>query len=168
MRATLLDARDLLFPEGIAFINLNYSAEAGIAEVTRHRLAAHKGVQELLAQLHTLENRSLADEVTGWLDAGDHLRQLEVQRRQFEQGSSTPQPSIDRTALTRARNRWIRVVNALTNSIDLDDVPDENLHKLLLAPLSEALSRAENRSKRAASKPSPAKPPGEPVPDPKS
>ena len=164
LRAAIVDARSLLFPEGMAFINQNYAAEAGVAEVTRHRLAEHKDVQTLLTTLPSLENRTLADEVAGWLDAGDQLRQLEVQRRQITNQGDSPQ-SVDRTAVTRARNRWIRVLSALTNQIDLDDEPDEQLKKAILNPLNEALDRAENRAKKSAAKPSPTSPTEPPAKD---
>jgi hypothetical protein len=159
LRSSILEARDLLFPDGLFFINQNYSAEAGVAEVTRHRLAGNKEVSALLAALPSLEKRSLADEVASWLDAGDQLRQLEVRRRQLTDQGSVGESPVDRSLLVRARNRWIRVVNALTDQINLDDTPDEKLQQAILNPLTEALSRAEGRAKKASKTTPPPPPP---------
>jgi hypothetical protein len=145
-RDAIVTARDQLFPEGTEFLDQNYPSEAGVARTTRQRLADHPELGELLARLPSLESRTVADEVTGWLAAADQLRQLESQRRHLEQGGAAEAP-LDRAAVGRARGRWALVVQALVNQISLDETPDEQLRQLILDPLTEALARAEGRSK---------------------
>lgn len=142
-RKALVAARDVLQPDGLAFINTNFPAEAGVAEATRRRLAQHPEVSKLLESIPLPGGQTLASEVAAWLDAGQRLGDLETARRKLE---SSPLPSGPAQAV-KARNRWIRVVNALIEQINLDDPPDEVITALVLAPTRKALARAAQRSK---------------------
>lgn len=151
LRQALSDARGVLQPDGLAFINLNFSAEAGAAEATRHRLAQHPEVTKVLTRVPLPEKKTLASEVDAWLAAGDRLGALETARRKQEQGDAAA-PS-NQPGAVKARNRWIRVVNAMLDQIRLDETPDPEISRLVLAPVQKALGRAEARSKRAPSPP---------------
>lgn len=153
-------AQSLLHPDGLAFINLNFAAEAGVAALTRHRLKEAPEVQALLASISLpFAGKTLSDEVAAWLGAGDTLSKLETERLTLVDASEdAPEQPSDRKAQSLARNRWIRVVRAIVDQITLDASPDPDLRRLVLRPLSEAESRADARAGRASSPSAPTEP----------
>lgn len=159
---TFAEAQALLHPNGLAFINQNYAAEAGVAELTRHRLQEAPAVQALLASIPLPPGfgPTLAAEVQTWLDAGETLRKLEAERIALVDTSETASAqSPERKPQSVARNRWIRVIRLVLDQINLDESPDPELRRRVLLPVAEAEARADARAGRAVQPASPPEPP---------
>lgn len=140
--AALLQLRDKLMPAGLGkTIRTTFRAQAGWTNLLRAQLTAD--VRQALQAVPLPNSRNLDQTVTAWLDAGDRLGQLEMERARLEErdGSSFAEQSV------AARNKWIRVVNALVNLSELAELaPDAE--QLIFGPLRDAEAKAEQRAAR--------------------
>jgi hypothetical protein len=149
--AALLELRDTLMPEGLAkVIRSTYRGQAGFAALLRQRLSAASRSQ--LRALPLPGGKNLMDSVDAWLSAGDRLGQLEEEKARREAASPTTAGRIQ-----DARNRWIRVVNAVIANATLADL-DDATHRTLFGPLQDAEAKADLRQarKKAEHVPAPA------------
>ncbi len=137
----LLELRDELMPDGLsAVIHNSYRGQVGFAALLRGRLEG--GTRAALRELPLPGGKNLLDAVDGWLDAADHLGQLEEQKARLAATAPTVAGRI-----FDARNRWIRVVNALLANAALADLTEEQ-ERLILGPLRDAEAKADARSAR--------------------
>ena len=132
-----LNIRDQLFPDGLKFITSSYADEAGYAQLLRERLTHESKIA--LKALPT-PGGSLFKIVMAWLAAADELGKLETKKTQLlaaeRPAEGTPGGQL------KARNRWIKVVHSVLAMLDLEEV-DADTQRLILAPLQDALAKAE-------------------------
>ncbi|WP_157068852.1 hypothetical protein [Sandaracinus amylolyticus] len=104
-RAKYTQLRDRLFPTGVAVVNLSWTEQGGEAKLRAGRVT--ESDERLLAKLKIHDGTTLLDryralqQVATTIDANEKSRAAMV--AETITGSST----------VRARNQWIRVVNAL-------------------------------------------------------
>lgn len=142
--AAIVDARELLFPSGTSIVTRSYLEEAGEARLARERIVPK--TRALLEALPSLEERTLADEVDAWMEAGDALGALEARRTAAEASLSESPIHTTPKAASRARTSWIRVVTAIVDNLALEEELDIELEQHVLLPLREAETRADRRA----------------------
>jgi hypothetical protein len=139
--AALLELRNSLMPEGLGKVVRNtYRGQAGFAALLRQRLDASARSQ--LEALPLPNDDNLLNRVQAWLDAGDRLGKLEERKARLEAASPTTAGMIQ-----DARNRWIRVANAVIANADLAELDDAQ-QRTLLGPLRDAEAKADLRQAR--------------------
>lgn len=144
--ADLITLRDKLLPDGLSSMQKTYRAEAGQAlqlaesitpEIKAKAKAIHVGPgpqkQTLLAYLNE------------WITIGKRLGALEDEKAQLIADQSH---AATGNVLVQARNRWIRVVNALVADAELAEI-DANTEQTLFGPLRDAEKKADGRSRAA-------------------
>jgi hypothetical protein len=139
--ALYLDVRDQLFPRGLKFITGSYADEAGEVNFARERLTSES--KAVLRALPTPAG-NLMKAVNVWFAANEELGILEAGRAKLEAQVAEQKAGSVQVGQLRARNRWIRVVRAVLQMVDLQK-PDADIERHLLAPLDRALKEAERR-----------------------
>ena len=141
--ASYLNLRDTLTPHGLEVVRWSYTDEAGEADLVDSRLT--KDDKALLAQIATPKG-TLLDAHKARVKAGRDLGDLEKRRAFLEAQASTAATPAD---VIRARNLWIRTVNAFVAILALEEnLSDEDREKIL-GPLERAEQKADR--KRASS-----------------
>jgi hypothetical protein len=135
-------ALDALFPDGMRIVNAPYAEEAGRTKLVRERLSP-----EVKATLKAISSPdgTLLKTVAAWLDAGDALGALEEKRAKMEAAAARNRQSSGGGHLLRARNRWINVVRAVVDMIELEE-PIGVVRDEVLGPLDRALAQASRRA----------------------
>jgi len=136
----LLELRDVLFPEGLQGVNRSFREEAGATKLLSQRLTREH--RAALQKLPLPGSRTVLDQVDEFLSVGKRLGEIE-DRRAAEQmpGGTTG------TDVIRARNKWIRAVNALLSMAELVEMPADT-YQLVFGPLRAAEKAAERRQQR--------------------
>jgi hypothetical protein len=137
--ASYLALRDALTPRGLDTVRLSYTDEAGEAELTDRRLT--KDDKALLGKLPT-PNGTLLDAFKARLKAGKELGDLEKERGALE--SQAPAATTPADAV-RARNLWIRTVNAFVATLALEENLSEADREKILGPLERAEQKADRK-----------------------
>lgn len=138
-RENLLRIRNLLLPEGLVATQKSYRQEAGQASLAAARLTAQD--KRLLARIPTMSG-TLLDAVNRWFELAASLGQLDRERTTLSE-SQTPAAG---DALA-ARNRWIRVVQAIRAVLALSGDSSPEI-ALILARLAAVELHADRRSAR--------------------
>lgn len=136
-----LNIREELFPDGLKFITSSYSDEAGQAHIVRERLTAES--RGALKALPT-PSGSMLKAVLAWLSAGQELGKLEIRKAQLAAAERPIEGTVQGNHL-KARNRWIKVVSSVISMLELEEEINADTQRLILAPLHEALAKAERR-----------------------
>lgn len=151
-----LALRDTLFPDGIAFINRDYTFEVGLATLTAQRI--DKADKKLLAKI-PLPGGKLQDAVDAWFLSAKKLGDLDGKRASAESAQGTGPTASD---AVKARNRWIRAVNAMVANLELDAKATPELTEQVLAALRDAEAKAARRRGAAPEAPAAAEPTAKP------
>lgn len=147
-----LDLRDKLLPDGLRAVQRSYVDQGGEIVLLQGRL--DDVAKRALADIGTPEG-PLHLHVQAWMKAATRLGQLEQKRLDLTSGAS---PSDTRKSdVLRARNEWIRVVNALQTNLQLDEVTPEDMHRIFRY-LDAAEAKASRRSPVEAPKDEDVKP----------
>ncbi len=139
----LLELRDFLAPEGLSSIQKSYRAEATQAAQLKDRITP-----EVRAQLDSLQiglsgqSKPLSHFVDEWLTLGRSLGMLEDEKSRLQ---DSPEQTTAQ-AIVKARNLWIRTVNALIAQAELVEI-DEATDRLVFGPLRAASKSAERKAK---------------------
>jgi hypothetical protein len=154
--AVFLSLRDKLTPRGLDTVRLSYTDQAGEAELTEGRLT--KEDRTLLGKLRT-PTGTLLDAHKTRLSTAREIGALEKQRAALEtQAPATTTPAD----AVRARNLWIRTVNAFVAILALEEgLGDEDREKIL-GPLTRAEQKADRKRVSGAAA-DPAAAPAEPA-----
>lgn len=137
--ASYLALRDNLTPRGLDTVRLSYTDEAGEAELTDRRLT--KDDKALLGKMPT-PNGTLLDAFKARLKAAKELGDLEKQRGPLE--SQAPAATTPADAV-RARNVWIRTVNAFVAILALEEGLSDADREKILGPLERAEQKADRK-----------------------
>lgn len=127
-----------LFPWGLQVTQFSYREEVG-ATIQIRQIAT----PELMAELEAipLGDRTMADMLRAWLQAGDELGQKLRERDQVLESLTKSGTAITEIDARGSRLRWIRTVRALLASLDLIEMSD-TLRERMLAPLKRAVAQA--------------------------
>jgi len=142
--ADLITLRDTLIPDGLSSMQKTYRAEAGQAIQLAARITP-----EIKSKAKTIlvgpgpQKHSLLTYLNEWITVGKRLGALEDEKAQLIAEQSN---AATGTALVQARNRWIRVVNALVADADLAEI-DAAADLTIFGPLRDAEKKAEGRSR---------------------
>jgi len=142
----LIDLRDTLIPDGLPSMQKTYRAEAGQAQQLEDRLSPSlKSRTDSILIGQGPAQKPLTKYLVEWIEIGKKLGALEDERARLlaEQADAS-----SGTILVKARNRWIRVVNAMLADGDLADLPAQT-DALVFGPLRDAEKTAELRSRPA-------------------
>jgi hypothetical protein len=137
-----LEIHEQLFPDGLKFITGSYGDQAGEVTFARERLTSES--KAVLKAMPT-PSGSLMKAVDAWFTAGDDLGALEARRAKLEAELAQKKSAGVQGGQLRARNRWIGVVRAVMQMLELEK-PDVESERHLLAPLERALKKADRRA----------------------
>lgn len=137
--AQIARLQDMLFPDGLKVVQYSYRETAGQGALLASRMTAAQ--KALLATL-PVQGGTMLDEVHAWLEAAARLGALENERTRLAQ----PLPA---GTTMRARNQWIRTIQAVRTVIDLE-APESPLIHRLLQRIVDAELAAERRLRGGA------------------
>jgi hypothetical protein len=145
----LIALRDKLIPDGLSSQQKTYRAEAGQAAQLADRLTA-----DVLKQTDAIivgqgaAAKSLTEYLKEWITLGKQLGALEDEKGKIlaEQADAATG-----TALVKARNQWIRLVNSFIADGALAQL-DDGTDALVFGPLRDAGKKADARVRAAAGK----------------
>lgn len=143
----LLDLRDELFPEGLRAVTRSYLDQAGETAILQRRLDDR--TKSALLSIST-PKASLYRYVENLIHVGRRIGDLETERVTLAKTSN----DTTRADVVRARHEWIRTVNALRASLELDGVTPED-YKRIFGPLEEAEAKADRRAQSSATESAP-------------
>lgn len=132
--AQIARLQDMLFPDGLKVVQYSYRETAGQGALLASRMTADQ--KALLATL-PVQGGTMLDEVHAWLEAAARLGALENERTRLAQ----PLPA---GTTMRARNQWIRTIQAVRTVIDLE-APENPLVHRLLQRIADAELAADRR-----------------------
>jgi hypothetical protein len=131
----LIVLQSVLLPEGLALTQKSYREEAGQAKLLESRLAPEHIT--LLKKLKTLDG-TLWDAVREWISVAGQLGALEDERTGAMDDGSSGGDGV------KARNRWIRTVNAMRTLLALVEEEHPGAHAILRR-IEEAERKADRR-----------------------
>jgi hypothetical protein len=143
----LLQLRDFLVPDGLSSTQKSYRAEATQAAQLKDRITP-----AIKAQLDSIQigmagqSQPLSHFVDEWISLGKKLGLLEDEKARIQDSPA----ETTAQATVKARNLWIRTVNALIAQAELVEI-DEATDRLLFGPLRAAVKNAERKSKGKSS-----------------
>jgi hypothetical protein len=137
-----LSARNELHPKGIKFIVGSYADEAGEVELAQERLTADT---KTVLKAAPAPGGNLMKHVQAWFAAGKELGDLEQEKAKVVAEMGEQQAGGAQGNQVRARNYWIKVVRALLQNVELEEI-DAETRRHILAPLELALTKAERRA----------------------
>lgn len=132
---SLLELQSVLLPDGLTIVQKSYREEAGQTALLDSRLSPDHIA--LLKKIKTPEG-NLWDAIQEWMNVGAKLGALENER-------TAPEPAgTSASDVVKARNQWIRTVNAMRSVLALVD--DHNpLVQSILRRIDEAELKADRR-----------------------
>jgi hypothetical protein len=129
----LRDLQQVLTPDGLALVQKSYREEAGQAALLESRLTGDH--VSLMKTIQTPEG-TLEDAVLEFISTGKQLGALEDSRAAVQKTGPTPADAV------KARNRWIRTINAMLSLIELLDEPSEAV-RAIVQRIQIAAAKAE-------------------------
>jgi hypothetical protein len=146
---SLADLHAVLLPNGLTIVQRSYREEAGEARMLKKRLTDEH--RALLKNLPLPGRRHMLQLVEEWIATGIELGKIEDERAAKQ---AAPQ-AVKAADVVRARNTWIRAVNAFMSMADLHEVPDDT-KQLLFQPLWDTdRSASRRRGKKATAEGAP-------------
>ena len=142
-RAFLLELRDTLYPSGLSGVLDAYLVEAGNMELMAARITP-----EFRAYMQSviIEDVSLMDTIERLIEIGKELGAVERERARL--GSAEDTNAITKADLLAARRRWIRIMQAMIQLLDIAPDVSEDIRDRILQPL---LKEEERMAKKRAS-----------------
>lgn len=147
--ARYIALRDKLYPDGLELVRWSYTDEAGDAKLVDKRLTPED--KEFLKAI-PIPHGTLYDVHMARVKAGKELGEIEKQRTALEKQAPGAPTAADGA---RARNLWIRTVNALLSLLELEEKLSEGDRDRLLAPLRRAEQKAARRGGASAKESAP-------------
>lgn len=133
--APYLEARDILYPEGMSIVTASYRAQAGTAEKVKQRITPD--VERVLARTKVGE-RTLLEEVNAWLAAAGEISKKVAERAEI---AGELDDAVRAADIHAARLKWVGAVNDLLQLIRIAGI-DADTRRVLLANLYEAERKA--------------------------
>jgi hypothetical protein len=139
-----LDLADQLFPAGLKGAKRSYLDEADEVALTAQRVT-----DDMRQTLETLKvpGGNLMSEMDVWFKAGETLGDIEQKRVRL--GQDKNEKSVSLSDVSKARSRWIRVVNTMLQILDLVPTLDDVSRNRLLQPLRTAEAKADRQRHNA-------------------
>lgn len=142
--AEFVTLRDTLLPDGLHSQLKTYRAEAGQAAQLSNRVTpAIKAQTDAILVGQGSAAQPLSAYIDEWVSLGKKLGALEDEKGQLE-----AEPGKG-TELVKARNLWIRVVNAMVANADLAAL-DAETEALVFGPLRDTEQKADERTRQQA------------------
>jgi hypothetical protein len=130
-----------LFPEGLAVVNTSWLGEAGNAARLAKLLEEESELRPFLKGIAVPGKGTLLDVVERWIGAGEELEKVEHLRGELLQKQAVP---ADKATIQAARSRWIRLVSAVLNNLELSGSPAKAI-EAIRGPVLRASERAGKR-----------------------
>lgn len=144
----LLALRDELVPDGLRSVNKSYRAEALQADELGKRLTpAMRARTDAITVGAGAAARPLTAYLDEWVALGKELGALEDERDRLLAGP--PDPTTIVPSATKARNYWVKVVNAMLDAAELAEL-DEATMATIFAPYWAIERKADDRARQAA------------------
>lgn len=144
--AALIVLRDTLLPHGLSSQLKTYRAQAGQAAQLADRMTPSVRAQTDALLIGQGPNaKTLSAYVDEWIGVGKQLGALEDEKGQLEADSGGG------AELLKARNLWVRVVNAMVANAELAAL-DADTEALVFGPLRGTERKADERVRQAATK----------------
>ena len=145
----LLMLRDQLLPDGQQSMLKSYRAEATQAAQLEEQLTpALRARTDAILIGEGATAKRLTVFLDEWIAIGKELSALEDEKGRIEAAAAVGE-SVSGTTFLKARNFWVRVVNALVANADLVDV-DADKKATIFGPLWNAEKKADERARQAA------------------
>lgn len=142
--AELMALRDILVPEGLSSVQKTYRAEAGQAAQLEARLTpAVVARTDAILVGQGPSQKSLTHYLQEWIAIGKKLGGLEDEKGRLAEQQADASSGL---SLVKARNRWIRVVNALVADGELAELPAPT-DTWVFGPLRDAEKKAILRAR---------------------
>ncbi|RVU45723.1 hypothetical protein EA187_08120 [Lujinxingia sediminis] len=141
----IVEARDLLFPQGMGIISASYRDQAGHALSLGERVTPE--VRDTLGRVH-FDGEDLNAFLERYINVGREMSGL-IARRAELQGEDD-QTRVSASDLREARYQWQRVVTALLRLLEISRLSETDKRRLL-TNLNEAVAQAAARRTRVAS-----------------
>lgn len=162
---SLIALRDRIHPNKLPQVNATWAAESGNAATVHADI--DKDVRAELTALHTIEGRTLLDEVMAWIKAGEALGPIAAEKATIEHRIEHPEQVSSDGALHAARLAWIKTVRALESNLDIVKGLTATERSTVLGLLHQTAASADryNASKRqgGGDEPKPPTPPNGPA-----
>lgn len=141
-----LDLRKALLPDGLRAVTRSYADQGGEIILLKERLRP-----EIIDALRAIPtpNGSLYSHVEAWIKAGRELSDLHSERLDILK--TIGESEVRGADVIRARHEWVRVVRALRNSLELDNVTPEDREKVFRYLESVALASRSRKGSAATS-----------------
>jgi hypothetical protein len=148
--APMVTLRDALIPDGLSSVQKTYRAEAGQAAQLSDRLTPDKKAEvEAILVGPKGHKKTLAGFVEEWIGLGKQLGALEDEKGRLQATAAADPGTAGGAALLKARNQWVRVVNALVANGELAEL-DSDTDALIFGPLRAAEKLADRRAAKPA------------------
>ncbi len=144
--AELIILRDTLIPDGLQSTQKSYRAEAGQAAQLDKRLTPDvRSDLEAISVGPKSAKAALMQFIDEWVTLGGELGTLEDEKGRLQATPVDPGTGAG-AALLKARNTWVRVVNAMVANAELAEI-DPEVDALVFGPLRAAESAADRRGR---------------------
>ncbi len=149
--AELITLRDTLIPDGLQSTQKSYRAQAGQAAQLDKRLTPDvRSDLDAIAVGPKSAKAVLGQYIDEWVTIGGKLGTLEDEKGRLLAAPVDPGTGAG-AALLKARNTWVRVVNAMVANAELAEI-DPEVDALVFGPMRAAEAAADRRGRPAKGK----------------
>lgn len=142
------EARELLMPQGLSFINRSHASEAGNAA---QMVGVAKGpIQPVLALIHLGSNVTALDAVNKLGQVGQALG--ESDRKAAELKAAQGEKAVTRSDVRVKMRAWVEMVGAVMSALKLSGAAEGDVKALTAPILEEARKATERRRARWAAR----------------
>ncbi len=134
--------KSVIFPKQTGIVTMTYWEESGEAKLLEGRLNV-----DLRKDLHSIPclGGNLEQAVDKFIVAGNDLGNVESKRVRLAEQDSDKE-TVTRSDSLKARNKWIRVVSAFLNVLEIAEI-DEKTTTNILQPLMTAVEKSKPADK---------------------
>lgn len=129
-----------LYPDGLSFLNTSWLAEAGNVARVEKLLAQEPELRPFFKSIVLPGKITMVEVIERWIAAGKALGKVD-EKREALLAQLAP---ADKATIQAARSRWIRVVSAVLNNLELS-AADRAAIETIRGPVLRASERAAKR-----------------------
>lgn len=134
------ELRAEVFATGMKIVNGTYLEEAGHTDRLEERLAKNARAGSVLQSIPVAKDVTCLDVTQRWIGVGKEMGKLVNQR-----AAHVPPETVKVISVKEAKVKWVRVMNAVMNALDLSKAPAAAI-QAVRQPLLDASERAAARA----------------------